>query len=104
MINNFEPLAELLASTIDKANGAMPEIERANLLVEAMYETAMFLLATTPTTGHHQAYLATELLKRLRNFHSPFFVIAREMGDEAALRQHFETFITATRNWPTSQH
>ena len=100
----FEQLAELLVSTITEANGAMPEVERANLLAEAVYQTAAFLLATTPTTGHHQAYLATELLKRLRNFHSPFFVIAREMGTDAELRQHFETFMEATKSWQTRQH
>ena len=100
----FEQLAELVARNIEKANGAVPEIERGNLIAEAVYETAMFMLATTPSTVHHQAYVATELLKRLRNFHSPFFVIAREMGTDAELRQHFETFMEATKSWQTRQH
>lgn len=100
----LEQLFELMAQKITKAQGPMPEIERANLIADAVYEAAFFILEVTPTTGHHQMFLASELLKRLRNFHSPFFVVSREMGSDEQLRQLFDTFLTSTANWRKEMH
>lgn len=92
----LEQLIELMVQKITQAQGPMPEIERAKLIADAVYETAFFILEVTPTTGHHQMFLASELVKRLRNFHSPFFIVAREMGNDEQLRQLFENFLTPT--------
>ena len=103
-IKTLEQLFEFMAEKIGAAQGAMPEAERMRLINDAVYEAAMFTLAATPSTGHHQLALAAELLKRLRNFHSPYFIIAREMGDEENLRKLFEQFITTTDGWESSRH
>jgi hypothetical protein len=104
VINTFEDLFEFMAQKIEAAQGQMPERDRAMLIADAVYEAAFFILQVTPTSGHHQAFLATELLKRLRNFNSPYFVIAREMGDADQLRALFDGFLTATEGWESTHH
>ena len=100
----FEQLFDFMASKVEQANGAMAEMDRAKLIADVAYEAAMFLLRATPSNGHHQMFLASELLKRLRNFHSPFFVISRQMGDADQLRKLFEQFISSTDGWQQSKH
>ena len=100
----LEDLFELVAAKIGAAQGPMQEMDRANLIADAVYETAFFILQVTPTTGHHQMHLASEMLKRLRNFHSPFLVLSRQMGTDEELRAHFEKFMTTTADWRKEMH
>lgn len=100
----FEELFEFMAQRIKEAHGLMPERERAVLIAEAAYEAADFVLRATPSDASHQLFLAAELLKRLRNFHSPYFVVAREMGSEEDLRKLFDQFIAATEGWDATNH
>ena len=100
----LEELFEFVAARIHDANAPMDEIARATLIADAVYETAIFCLQVTPSTGHHQMYLASELLKRLRNFQSPFLVLSRQMGTDEELRAHFEKFMTTTADWRKELH
>lgn len=103
-ITTFEGLFEFMAQKIEEAQGNMLEQKRATLIADAVYEAAAFVLQVTPTNDSHRLFLASEMLKRLRRFHSPFFVVSREMGEPDTLRQLFEQFLKSTHDWPTSQH
>lgn len=100
----FEVLFEFMVQRIEEAHGPMPERERALLIAEAAYEAADFVLRATPSNVSHRLFLSAELLKRLRNFHSPYFVVAREMGDEEELRKLFDHFLAATEGWDATNH
>lgn len=103
-VTTFEDLFEFMAKKIEAAQGPMLEQARAMLIADAIYEAAYFILEVTPTNGNHQLFLAAELLKRLRNFHSPYFIVAREMGNEEELRAMFDQFITSTQGWDSTHH
>lgn len=103
-VHTFEELFEFMAQKIEAAQGNMLEQQRAMLIADAVYEAAFFILEVTPTNANHQLFLAAELLKRLRNFHSPYFIVAREMGSEEELRKMFDQFITTTEGWDATHH
>ena len=103
-ITTFEGLFEFMAQKIEEAQGNMLEQKRATLIADAVYEAADFVLRATPSNANHQLFLAAELLKRLRNFHSPYFVVARQMGSEEDLRKLFDQFIAATEGWDATNH
>lgn len=103
-VQTLEQLFEFMAKKIEAAQGPMLEQQRAMLIADAVYEAAFFMLEVTPTNASHQLFLAAELLKRLRNFHSPYFIVAREMGNEEELRKLFDHFITTTDGWDATHH
>lgn len=98
-ITTFEQLIEFMMERIERANDMIPEAERAMIISDLVYEVALFALQATPCNGHHQMFLASELLKRLRNFQSPFLVLSRQMGTDDELRAHFDNYLKTTANW-----
>lgn len=104
MISTLEQLFELMAQNIEQAQGPMSETERCKLIGQAATAAAEFCLAASPTTGAHRMWLSSELVKNLRGFKAPFFIVSREMADAPELRVMFEHFIEATEGWQETKH
>ena len=104
-VKTLEQLFEFMAEKINAANDEkITEQERAQLIGDAAYEAAFFLLQTAPTNQNHQFWLAADLVKRLRNFKSPYLIISREMADARGLRRIFDNFIETTEGWDQTHH
>lgn len=104
MITTFAELVEFLGTKLEAAQARMPELDRAKLISDIVCETAMFTLGATPSSGNHRLWLASDLMRRLRGFEGPFFVVAREMGTDEELRAAFDAFLSHTEGWDEVHH
>lgn len=104
MITTFQELIDFIGTNLELACKKIPELERAKLLSDITYETANFALQVAPATSAHKNWLASDLMRRLRGFKAPFFVVSREMGTAEELQAAFTDFLARTEGWNESRH
>lgn len=101
VIDTFEKLAEHLIDCIHKSEEATSEGVKAQAIGEGVMACAEFMLAVVPTNMHHRNYVASVLVRGLRDFKSPFIVLARE---QEGITEEFNRFMTATEGWQETHH